>query len=347
MESVSSVEMNSECSFDTKLSSSPKLLMEMTDIWVRSGEMAKFNCSFDGQPFTGVVWDHNGQSLADTERVRSSQRGGLLSLVIHGVGVADQGLYRCTATNQHGQNSSSAQLTVEDSHPAKEANLKAETPIPTDSVHKVSQTDRETPRDPPDQDKQEAVEKLGLSPPSSQRPYSFISHLHFPDVVPHNERGQHFASCPEFLVKLPPELLIRTRDSGSLYCIMKGVPTPFVIWLYNRLNVEDSVSHSLKHYGPLCCVNVNNVGSGQGGSYTCKNVNSAGDSECSTVMKGWHLHAFGPSAHLGCVWPTTHPHCFPTTQPAEAHFFTGRYHLLNKVLTTVFRSLTFVSCFTD
>ena len=109
-ESVSSVEMSS---FDFKLSASPKLLMEMSDVWVKSGEMAEFSCSFDGQPFTGVVWDHNGQSLADTERVRSCQTGGLLSLVIQGVGVADQGVYRCTATNQHGQSSSSAQLTVE------------------------------------------------------------------------------------------------------------------------------------------------------------------------------------------------------------------------------------------
>lgn len=113
MGSASSMEMSSDFSFDTKLSASPKLLMEMSDVRVKSGEMAEFNCSFDGQPFIGVVWDHNGQSLADTERVRSSQNEGLLSLVIQGVGVADQGVYRCTATNQHGQNSSSAQLTVE------------------------------------------------------------------------------------------------------------------------------------------------------------------------------------------------------------------------------------------
>lgn len=87
--------------------------MEMSDVRVKSGEMAEFSCSFDGQPFSGVVWEHNGESLVDTERVRSSQSGGFLSLVIQGVGVADQGMYRCTATNEHGHNSSSAQLTVE------------------------------------------------------------------------------------------------------------------------------------------------------------------------------------------------------------------------------------------
>uniref|UniRef100_A0A3B4TIA1 Ig-like domain-containing protein n=1 Tax=Seriola dumerili TaxID=41447 RepID=A0A3B4TIA1_SERDU len=118
MESVSLVEMSSEHSVDIKLSASPKLLMEMSDVRVKNGEMAEFNCSFNGQPFTGVVWDHNGQSLADTERVRRSQSGGLFSLVIQSVGVVDQGVYRCTATNQHGQNSSSAQLTSVSSGPS-------------------------------------------------------------------------------------------------------------------------------------------------------------------------------------------------------------------------------------
>lgn len=174
------------------------------------------------------------------------------------------------------------------------------------------------------------MEKLGLSPPPSQRPYGFISHLRFPDILPHDERGL-LSSCPEFLIKLPPELLMRNTGSSSLYCVMKGVPTPFVIWLYNRLNVEDSASYSLKHDGPLCCVSVNCVGSGHGGSYICKSVNSARDAECSKVMKGWHLHAFGPSAHLAFIWPTTHPHCFPSTQPAEAHVVIERHHRLLQV----------------
>lgn len=109
-ETVSSVEMRSVSSH---FRHSPRLLMEMSDVRVESGRMAEFSCSFDGQPFSGVMWDHNGQNLPDSERVRSSQSGGLLSLVIQGVGVADQGIYRCTATNQHGENSSSARLTVE------------------------------------------------------------------------------------------------------------------------------------------------------------------------------------------------------------------------------------------
>lgn len=110
MEAISSVEVSSTSSH---VRFSPRVLMELSDVQVESGEKAEFSCSFDGRPFIVVTWDHNGHELPDSERVRSSQSGGLLSLVIRCVGVADQGIYRCTATNQHGQNSSWARLTVE------------------------------------------------------------------------------------------------------------------------------------------------------------------------------------------------------------------------------------------
>ncbi|XP_068186254.1 striated muscle-specific serine/threonine-protein kinase [Antennarius striatus] len=265
MESERSVETSG---FDWTPPGPPRLLMEMSDVQVRSGEVAEFRCSFDGLPFTGVVWDHDGRSVAQ-ERARSSQMGGLLSLVIQGVGVADQGVYRCTANNTHGHNSSSAQLTVE----AKEANVTAETPIPTDSVRKVSQADRAAPSGPSEHNKQEALEKLGLSPPPSQRPLSLISHLCFPDGA----GGRRPSGWPDFLIRLPPELLVTNASGGALSCVAKGAPSPVVIWLYNRLNVDDSVSFSLKHDGPLCWGNGNNVGPGRGGS--------AGNAGYPPVMK--------------------------------------------------------------
>ena len=95
------------------LPAAPKLLLEMTDVQVKSGEMATFSCSFDGQPFTCIVWDHNGHGLGETERRRSSERGGLLSLIIQSVSLGDQGEYRCMVSNTHGHNSNSAQLIVE------------------------------------------------------------------------------------------------------------------------------------------------------------------------------------------------------------------------------------------
>lgn len=96
---------------------------------------------------------------------------------------------------------------------------------------------------------------------------------------------------PEFLVKLPPEITTKQQDNVSLYYLIKGLPSPYVI---NQLMVEDSRSYSPKHDGPLCCLNVMNIGPKQGGTYTCKIVSAAGDNKCSTQLRvktGWHLHA--------------------------------------------------------
>ncbi len=95
-------------------------------------------------------------------------------------------------------------------------------------------------------------------------------------------------------MKLSPEYLAKQRESVSLYYVIKGSPSPFVVWLHNQLNVEEPRSYSLKHDGPLCCLNVKNIGSEQGGTHSCKVINAAGDKTCSThlsVKTGLHLHA--------------------------------------------------------
>ncbi len=95
-------------------------------------------------------------------------------------------------------------------------------------------------------------------------------------------------------MKLSPEFLAKQRENVSLYYVIKGSPSPFVVWLHNQLNVEEPRSYSLKHDGPLCCLNVKNIGSEQWGTHSCKVINAAGDKTCSThlrVKTGLHLHA--------------------------------------------------------
>lgn len=111
--SVKMVEVTTVENSEMSIPRSPKLLLKMNDVKVKSGEMAQFNCSFDGQPFTEIVLDHNGRNLTDTERVKRTQNGGVLLLVILNVQLGDQGTYLCTTKNKHGENRTSAQLTVE------------------------------------------------------------------------------------------------------------------------------------------------------------------------------------------------------------------------------------------
>lgn len=114
----------------------------------------------------------------------------------------------------------------------------------------------------------------------------------FPDVVPCETIVETGATVPVFLENLPPEIFVKEGDDVSLFSIIKGVPTPFVIWLYNQLIVEESALTYLRHDGPLCSLTLLNVNENQRGIYKCRIVNSAGQAECSTRLrvKGWQLH---------------------------------------------------------
>lgn len=175
---------------------------------------------------------------------------------------------------------------------------------------------------------------MGLSPPSHQRLNSLISQLRFPDVGYHDGRR-----CSDFLIKLPPELLITNGD--LLNCAKKGFPC--VIWLYNQLNVEESVWYSLKRDGPLCHIHAN-VGAGLQNSYIhSKLVSSARDAECNTMKKGWHLHASSPSSHSALLF-TLHSFTLSYQHRAEAHLFTSSARFNHCVYEG---SLTFLFCKTD
>uniref|UniRef100_A0A673JKZ9 Ig-like domain-containing protein n=1 Tax=Sinocyclocheilus rhinocerous TaxID=307959 RepID=A0A673JKZ9_9TELE len=91
----------------------PEIVLLPDDVIVSLGDVAQFNCSFSGQPFTEIIWDHNGRTITNTERVQYVHQGGLISLIIFSVHLGDQGSYCCTVKNRNGENRTSAQLTVE------------------------------------------------------------------------------------------------------------------------------------------------------------------------------------------------------------------------------------------
>lgn len=165
--------------------------------------------------------------------------------------------------------------------------------ILTDSVVKVSEADRNAPRDPSDQDKQESRKQVGPLPESSQGPYNLISLLCFPDTIPY-EGDLNLFTSPEILIKLPPDLQTTNGPSEAQYRAMIQLPTLLDIWLFRHLNSKGSDLYSSKHDGPLCFKNAYNAQTGEMGSYSCKAVSSVPNAECSRLMKGWHLHAFGP-----------------------------------------------------
>uniref|UniRef100_A0A8D2QMC2 Ig-like domain-containing protein n=1 Tax=Zosterops lateralis melanops TaxID=1220523 RepID=A0A8D2QMC2_ZOSLA len=77
------------------------------------------------------------------------------------------------------------------------------------------------------------------------------------------------AKAPEFLETLPSETTVKEGDDVFLFCIMKGVPTPCIVWLCNQLIVEESLRDVREH---------------DAGSYRVFAINSEGSAESTASL---------------------------------------------------------------
>ncbi|KAI4904940.1 hypothetical protein NFI96_000552 [Prochilodus magdalenae] len=100
----------------------PVLLREPQDVSVRLGESAQFYCEAQGDPMPTVEWSReqgplpNGRYLVNPDQ----------SLQIHYVTLQDAGRYTCTAANDVGVATASAQLFVEDAGSSSQRELHKE-----------------------------------------------------------------------------------------------------------------------------------------------------------------------------------------------------------------------------
>ncbi|XP_067843003.1 myosin light chain kinase, smooth muscle-like [Heptranchias perlo] len=280
----------------------PMILLELSDLRVKAGQMAQFICSFRGESFPEVIWSHRGRRLEESEKLKISQNGNVMSLTILNVHIEDQGQYSCTARNESGEMKTTAVLIVE----AEEAKPKTGAKIFTDSSSDSSKTEK---RPHITSDSKSEVRKKPSSPPpsSTKRPTGTEkprSRDYYPDVVPCDELIDTGAIAPAFLEKLPSETIVHDGEDVLLFCIVKGVPSPCVLWLCNQRIVEESSLCSIKHDGMLCSLKLQKVSQSYSGTYTCKAVNSAGETACNTLLRvtGWQLHALVlPNVTLSCI----------------------------------------------
>uniref|UniRef100_UPI003AAB9EC6 roundabout homolog 4 n=1 Tax=Centroberyx gerrardi TaxID=166262 RepID=UPI003AAB9EC6 len=100
----------------------PMLVLKPENVSVRTGESAQFYCQAKGDPPPAVVWSReqgplpNGRYLVDPDQ----------TLQIHYVTAQDAGKYTCTAVNDVGVVTASAQLLVEEAASTKQKDLHRE-----------------------------------------------------------------------------------------------------------------------------------------------------------------------------------------------------------------------------
>lgn len=69
---------------------------------VKPNQVARFVCHTELCSFSDVEWFHNGKRLGNAERIKSEQKGSVLSLFIYNIRPEDQGIYSCAVQNKDG-----------------------------------------------------------------------------------------------------------------------------------------------------------------------------------------------------------------------------------------------------
>ena len=85
---------------------------KLVDIEMNVGKPAKFDATVTGLPQPDVNWQKDGLTLESNERVSIEAKGTTKVLSIKKTQPEDIGSYTITATNEAGQDSSSANLSV-------------------------------------------------------------------------------------------------------------------------------------------------------------------------------------------------------------------------------------------
>nr|XP_046267177.1 roundabout homolog 1 isoform X2 [Scatophagus argus] len=100
----------------------PVLVLKPENVSVRMGESAQFYCQAKGDPPPAVVWSREQGSLPNGRYLVNPDQ----TLQIHYVKAQDAGKYICTAANDVGEVTASAQLLVEEAASTKQKDLHKE-----------------------------------------------------------------------------------------------------------------------------------------------------------------------------------------------------------------------------
>ena len=91
----------------------PKLLQPFKDVTVTAPKEAVFQCNIElGQPIAKVRCFREGRELPDSSKYSTVVRGDEVRLVVRDTELADEGKYRCEASNKMGSVDTEAKLVM-------------------------------------------------------------------------------------------------------------------------------------------------------------------------------------------------------------------------------------------
>jgi len=90
----------------------PKILLNLTNLTVNSGDPVKFQTQAKGDPAPILTWFKDDERLEITSRVKEFVEEGVHTLLIMEATASDSGCYECVAENDHGKSYTRAYLNV-------------------------------------------------------------------------------------------------------------------------------------------------------------------------------------------------------------------------------------------
>jgi hypothetical protein len=90
----------------------PKILLNLTNLTVKSGDPVKFQTQAKGDPAPTLTWFKDDERLEMTSHVKEFVEEGVHTLLIMEATATDSGCYECVAENDHGKSYTRAYLNV-------------------------------------------------------------------------------------------------------------------------------------------------------------------------------------------------------------------------------------------
>ncbi|XP_044525375.1 striated muscle preferentially expressed protein kinase [Gracilinanus agilis] len=252
----------------------PVFEIPLQNVVVAPGFDAMLKCIITANPPPQVSWQKDGATLRGNERILVRDEGERHTLLLQEARLADAGLYTITATNELGQATCNASLSVEPGG----AKSPFSSPITSDEEY----------LSPPEEfpEPEEAWHKtsaMKLSPSQAQ-------------------------STPDTSSRAPPIFKVSLMDQSvregqdvTMSIRVQGEPKPVVSWLRNRQPVRpDQRRFAEEAEGGLCRLRILAAERGDAGFYTCKAVNEYGTRQCEARLE---VRAHPESRSLAVVAP--------------------------------------------
>ncbi|XP_056663530.1 striated muscle preferentially expressed protein kinase isoform X2 [Monodelphis domestica] len=252
----------------------PVFEIPLQSVVVAPGFDAMLKCIVTANPPPQVSWQKDGIPLRSSERILVRDEGERHTLLLQEARLADSGLYTITATNELGQATCNASLSVEPGG----AKSPFSSPITSDEEY----------LSPPEEfpEPEEAWHKtsaMKLSPSQAQ-------------------------STPDTSSRAPPIFKVSLMDQSvregqdvTMSIRVQGEPKPVVSWLRNRQPVRpDQRRFAEEAEGGLCRLRILAAERGDAGFYTCKAVNEYGTRQCEARLE---VRAHPESRSLAVVAP--------------------------------------------